>query len=87
MCLAKSLPRLPTCFLLPLAMVLNGQVPFFDAMKAKIDAFVGPWKDHRDYHGRPDLILLYRKPDNDHLDLVRLGSHGLKEAIVARSAT
>ena len=38
-------------------------------------ALVGPWKDHRDCHVRPDLILLYRKPDDDHLDLVRLGSH------------
>jgi len=35
----------------------------------------GEWRDHRDCHVRPDLILIYRKPDNDHLDLVRLGSH------------
>jgi mRNA interferase YafQ len=35
----------------------------------------GQWRDHRDCHVRPDLILIYRKPDNDHLDLVRLGSH------------
>ena len=39
-------------------------------------ALVGQWKDHRDCHVRPDLILIYRKPDADHLDLVRLGSHG-----------
>ena len=38
-------------------------------------ALTGPWKDHRDCHVRPDLILIYRKPDADHLDLVRLGSH------------
>ena len=38
-------------------------------------ALTGPWKDHRDCHVRPDLILIYRKPDTDHLDLVRLGSH------------
>ena len=38
-------------------------------------ALTGPWKDHRDCHVRPDLILIYRKPDEDHLDLVRLGSH------------
>lgn len=36
---------------------------------------VGEWADHRDCHIRPDLILIYRKPDNEHLDLVRLGSH------------
>ena len=35
----------------------------------------GQWKDHRDCHVRPDLVLIYRKPDANHLDLVRLGSH------------
>jgi mRNA interferase YafQ len=35
----------------------------------------GDWTDHRDCHVRPDLILIYRKPDDDHLDLIRLGSH------------
>ncbi len=36
----------------------------------------GEWKDHRDRRVRPDLILIYRKPDNQHLDLVRFGWHG-----------
>ena len=36
---------------------------------------VGEWKDHRDCHVRPDLVLIYRKPDNSTLQLVRLGSH------------
>jgi mRNA interferase YafQ len=35
----------------------------------------GEWADHRDCHIKPDLILIYRKPDDEHLDLVRLGSH------------
>jgi len=35
----------------------------------------GEWTDHRDCHIKPDLILIYRKPDDEHLDLVRLGSH------------
>ena len=35
----------------------------------------GEWADHRDCHIKPDLILIYRKPDDDHLDLVRIGSH------------
>lgn len=35
----------------------------------------GEWSDHRDCHIKPDLILIYRKPDDEHLDLVRLGSH------------
>jgi mRNA interferase YafQ len=44
-------------------------------------ALSGDWKDHRDCHVRPDLVLIYRKPDDDTLELVRLGSHselGLK---------
>jgi mRNA interferase YafQ len=35
----------------------------------------GEWNDHRDCHIRPDLILIYRKPDATSLELVRLGSH------------
>ena len=34
----------------------------------------GEWADHRDCHIKPDLVLIYRKPDDDSLDLVRLGS-------------
>jgi len=35
----------------------------------------GEWKDHRDCHIKPDLVLIYRKPDARSLELVRLGSH------------
>ena len=35
----------------------------------------GNWNDHRDCHLRPDLVLIYRKPDKEILQLVRLGSH------------
>jgi mRNA interferase YafQ len=35
----------------------------------------GDWKDFRDCHIRPDLVLIYRKPDAESLELVRLGSH------------
>jgi mRNA interferase YafQ len=38
-------------------------------------ALTGNWKDHRDCHVKPDLILIYRKPDAERLQLVRLGSH------------
>lgn len=36
---------------------------------------IGEWNDHHDCHLRPDLILIYRKPDKNTLELVRLGSH------------
>jgi mRNA interferase YafQ len=39
------------------------------------DQLAGEWKDHRDCHIRPDLVLICRKPDDDSLELVRLGSH------------
>ena len=38
-------------------------------------ALTGDWHDHRDCHVKPDLVLIYRKPDSDSLELVRLGSH------------
>jgi mRNA interferase YafQ len=38
-------------------------------------ALSGKWSDCRDCHVRPDLVLIYRKPDPDTLELVRLGSH------------
>jgi mRNA interferase YafQ len=38
-------------------------------------ALSGEWNDHRDCHIKPDLIIIYRKPNDDSLELVRLGSH------------
>lgn len=38
-------------------------------------ALTGEWKDHRDCHIKPDLVLIYSKPDDKTLRLVRLGSH------------
>jgi len=38
-------------------------------------ALTGDKKPFRDCHVKPDLILLYHKPDDDTLILVRLGSH------------
>ena len=35
----------------------------------------GAWADCRECHLKPDLLLIYRKPDSDVLQLVRLGSH------------
>lgn len=38
-------------------------------------ALTGNWQDHRDCHVKPDLLLIYCKPDEHTLSLVRLGSH------------
>jgi len=35
----------------------------------------GEWAGYRDCHIKPDLVLIYRKPDPDTLRLARLGSH------------
>ena len=45
------------------------------AVKHRDHALGGDWKDHRDCHVKPDLLLIYRKPDDAVLQLVRLGSH------------
>lgn len=43
--------------------------------KFKDHALSGALKAFRDCHVRPDLILLYERPDPKTLRLVRLGSH------------
>lgn len=43
--------------------------------KYRDHALIGDWKDHRNCHIKPDLVLIYRKPDVVVLQLVRLGSH------------
>ena len=35
----------------------------------------GDWAGYRECHIKPDLLLIYRKPDADTLRLARLGSH------------
>lgn len=45
------------------------------AEKYRDHVITGDWKDHRDCHIRPDLVLIYGKPDVNKLQLVRLGSH------------
>ena len=43
--------------------------------KFRDHALTGDWKDSRDCHVKPDLVLIYQKPDASTLRLVRLGSH------------
>jgi mRNA interferase YafQ len=38
-------------------------------------ALVGNWRGHRECHLKPDLLLIYRKPNGEVLQLIRLGSH------------
>jgi mRNA interferase YafQ len=35
----------------------------------------GNWKEHRECHLKPDLLLIYKKPDDKTLRLARIGSH------------
>ena len=35
----------------------------------------GNWKNHRECHLKPDLLLIYKLPDDETLRLVRMGSH------------
>ena len=38
-------------------------------------ALSGDWAGYRECHIKPDLLLIYRKPDAETLRLARLGSH------------
>jgi len=35
----------------------------------------GEYRNHRECHLKPDLLLIYRKPDRETVVFVRLGSH------------
>ncbi len=68
----KHRATLETTFIEVLKALINNQ-PLSE--KHRDHALAGDWKDHRDCHIKPDLVLIYRKPDNEALQLVRLGSH------------
>ena len=38
-------------------------------------SLLGEYSDYRECHLRPDLLLIYHRPDDASLRLVRLGSH------------
>ena len=38
-------------------------------------ALTGNWSGYRECHLKPDLLLIYKKPDDDTLRIARLGSH------------
>lgn len=45
------------------------------AIRYRDHALTGDWRDCRDCHVKPDLVLIYQRPDAGTLRLVRLGSH------------
>ena len=45
------------------------------AEKSRDHALAGDWKDYRECHLKPDLLLIYRKPNAEVLQLIRMGSH------------
>jgi mRNA interferase YafQ len=38
-------------------------------------SLAGEYTNHRECHLKPDLLLIYKKPDDQTLRLVRIGSH------------
>lgn len=38
-------------------------------------ALTGNWSGYRECHLKPDLLLIYKKPDDETLRIARLGSH------------
>jgi mRNA interferase YafQ len=60
-------------FLRPLLAALAVDTPLPPACRDH--PLSGEWDDCRECHVRPDLLLVYRKPDAMRLQLVRLGSH------------
>jgi mRNA interferase YafQ len=59
--------------LLAVVSLLAGDSPLPE--KLRDHPLTGEWADHRDCHIKPDLVLIYRAPDAESLELVRLGSH------------
>lgn len=45
------------------------------AVKYRDHALSGDYTNHRECHLKPDLLLIYKKPDDSTLRFVRLGSH------------
>lgn len=57
----------------PVLQLLAADTPL--PVRNRDHALTGNWADHREFHVKPDLLLIYSKPDDEVLQLVRLGSH------------
>lgn len=53
------------------ALANDEKLPF----RMRDHALTGNWRGCRDCHIRPDLVLIYQKPDSERLLLPRIGSH------------
>ena len=69
----KRTDRLLESILAPVLAALANDIPL--ASKYRDHALTGDWLPNRDCHIKSDLILLYQKPDEEILLLMRLGSH------------
>ncbi len=59
-----------------LVLIFDALVKDFPLPSKRHDhSLVGNWRGCRECHVKPDLLLIYRKPDDDRLELIRLGSH------------
>jgi mRNA interferase YafQ len=72
---AKAMPRYRDLDerLVPVLELLINDQPL--APQNRDHPLTGNWAEYRDCHLWPDLLLLYAKPFDDVLRLVRLGSH------------
>ncbi len=52
-------------------LVLDKVLPF----KLRDHDLIGRWCGHRECHIKPDVLLIYKRPDPKILRLARLGSH------------
>jgi mRNA interferase YafQ len=59
--------------LLPVLVALADDLPL--ASRCRDHDLVGDWINYRECHVKPDLLMIYQKPDIDTLRLARLGSH------------
>ena len=57
----------------PVLLLLAHDIPLPTSLRDH--ALSGEYQGARDCHIRPDLVLIYRKPDTENLELLRLGSH------------
>ncbi len=59
--------------LFPILVALANDQPL--ELRRHDHALSGEWKDFRDCHVKPDLVLIYQKHGGDRLRHIRLGSH------------